>query len=242
MATTKWHIDEAEWYADTLAHWTSSEIESHDNEGVLGGWGEVDVEDAKGSLAFIRKNLTDGAPIDEPIAGLSALDCGAGVGRVTESVLARVAESVHLVEVSDRLLQQAQAKPQLQAAGERLRFEQASLREFAPPENSYNLVWAQWVLGHLTCNDVVGLLNRCRQALRPDGAIVVKDNIAAPGDCDVAGKYLLDKENAAVIRSNRHLTSLFKLAQLKVSKVELQSGFPADLHPVKMYWLVPIGS
>ena len=103
-----WHMDEAEWYAIVVQHWTSSKIEAHDNEGVLGGWGEVDTEDAKGSLAFIRQCL--GAPVEEPIAGYRALDCGAGVGRVTGNVLLHVAEQVHLVEVSERLLTQAQEK------------------------------------------------------------------------------------------------------------------------------------
>lgn len=101
-------MDEAQWYAKTLAHWTSSNIEAHDNEGVLGGWGEVDTEDAKGSLAFIQQMLTDGATIPAPITGFRAADCGAGVGRVTGNVLLHVAETVQLVEVSERLLGQAQ--------------------------------------------------------------------------------------------------------------------------------------
>ena len=85
-----WHMDEAEWYASTLAHWTSSNIENDDNEGVLGGWGEVDEEDAKGSLAFARQCLS--VPAEAPMAGFHALDCGAGVGRVTGNVLLHVAE------------------------------------------------------------------------------------------------------------------------------------------------------
>lgn len=106
---TKWHMDETAWYEMVVAHWTSSAIEAHDNEGVLGGWGEVDVEDAKGSLAFVQQCL--GLPrLDEPMAGYRALDCGAGVGRVTGNVLLNVAERVHLVEVSERLLTQAQEK------------------------------------------------------------------------------------------------------------------------------------
>jgi hypothetical protein len=106
----EWHMDEQEWYASTLAHWTGTAIQDHDNEGVLGGWGEVDVEDAKGSLPFVAQSLNACAPIEAPIKGFRALDCGAGVGRVTESVLLHVAEQVHLVEVSDRLLRQAATK------------------------------------------------------------------------------------------------------------------------------------
>lgn len=234
-------MDEAAFYAETIAHWTSAAITSDDNEGVLGGWGEVDEEDAKGSLAFLAHHLQNGKPWSAPIANYRALDCGAGVGRVTDNVLLHVAEQVHLVEVSDKLL--AQAKEKLSANATRIELEQASLREFAPPPNSYNLVWAQWVLGHLTDTDVVGLLHRCRLALRPDGVVAVKDNTATPSECDQCGnRYLLDTENAAVIRTHNHMRHLYKLAGLKLVRSEVQTGFPEDLHPVRMYWLVPAES
>ena len=166
---------------------------------------------------------------------------------------------------------------QLAEHSSRIECERASLREFAPPPNSYNLVWAQWVLGHLTDTDVVGLLSRCRAALRPGGAVGVKDNTAEKRDCDQGGgRYLLDEENAAVIRSHKHMQTLYKLAGLKLAHWTLQTGyaprlrtaphappgirpvaarlsswltavharpfrsFPEDLHPVRMYWLVPI--
>jgi protein N-terminal methyltransferase len=105
----EWHMDEGEWYATTIAHWTGN-IKDDDNDGVLGGWGEVDVEDAKGSFAFACECLRDGATIASPIQGYRALDCGAGVGRVTKDVLIRVAENVELVEVSDKLLSQAKVQ------------------------------------------------------------------------------------------------------------------------------------
>jgi len=144
---------------------------------------------------------------------------------------------VHLVEVSKALLAQAEAK--LRPYADRIQLEQASLRVFAPQPAAYDLVWAQWVLGHLTDTDVVGLLARCRSGLRPSGAVVVKDNTAPPNDCDIDGKYLLDTENAAVIRTHAHLRSLFKLAGLKMARSAVQENFPEDLHAVRMYWLVP---
>lgn len=86
-------------------------------------------------------------------------------------------------------------------------------------------MWAQWVLGHLTDSDVVGLLARCRAGLRQGGALVVKDNTASAADCDqCGGHYLLDEENAAVIRSHAHLKSLFKLAGLKLAQNATQTG------------------
>ena len=234
-------MDEEQFYAETIKHWTSTAIADDDNEGVLGGWGEVDAEDAKGSLAFLAHHLNNKEQLTAPRAGFRALDCGAGVGRVTENVLLHVAEQVHLVEVSDRLLVQAEKK--LAAHAGRFELTQASLREFAPPPHSYDLVWAQWVLGHLTDTDVVRLLSRCRAALRPNGAVAVKDNTAVPSDCDQMGnRYLLDVENAAVIRTHAHMLTLYKLAGLKLARSEVQQNFPEDLHPVRMYWLLPVAA
>lgn len=233
-----WYMDEEAWYAETLKHWQNS-VSHESDDGVLGGWAEVDPLDVKGSIAFVGGLLRGGcAPIKAPLAGLRALDLGAGIGRVADGVLLKVAERVTLVEVSAALIGQARVRLAEHAA--RVEFVESSLRTFAPEPGSYDLVWAQWVLGHLTDTDVVGLLSRCRGALRPGGAIVVKDNNAPPSECDaVAGKYLLDDENAAVIRSHGHLQNLCRKAGLRVATVALVTDFPDDLFAVRMYWLTP---
>ena len=75
-------------------------------------------------------------------------------------------------------------------------------------------------------------LERCT----PDGLIVF-GNASRIGE--TARKYLLDEENAGVIRTHNHMRSLFKLAGLKMERSEVQQNFPKDLHPVRMYWLLP---
>ena len=230
-----WHMDEAAWYDTVVTHWTKA-VSAEDNDGVLGGWGCVDEEDARGSLAFLAQTL--GVPAAQwPIAGYRALDCGAGIGRVTGAVLLKSSERVHLVEVSEALLAQAAVKLSEHAA--RIECSQTSLRDFAPPAGSYNLVWCQWVLGHLTDRDVVALLHRCRSALRPGGALFVKDNAAPSKQCPYDGKYMLDEENAGVIRTHNHLWALARAAGFKLSKTALQTNFPEGLYPVRMYCFVP---
>lgn len=234
---TYWHMDEAVWYESVLEHWKAHVTADHD-DGVLGGYGSIDEVDAKGSLAFTAEwvRREDGGPGVVP--GTRALDCGAGIGRVTGGVLLNLCEQVHLVEVSEPLLTQAQRN--LAHFGRRVEFTQASLRAFAPPADAYDLVWAQWILGHLTDRDVVALLERCRAALRPGGAVVVKDNNSAPADsAGTGGRYVLDEENHAVIRSYRHMRSLFAAAGLKVERVQRQEGFPEELYAVRMFLLRP---
>ena len=75
------------------------------------------------------------------------------------------------------------------------------------------------------------LLVRCRAALRAGGAIVIKDNTSAPSECEAGnGNYLLDVDNAAVIRTYAHL---------RVVDAEQQFGFPRELHDVRMLLLMP---
>uniref|UniRef100_A0A7S0LJ52 Alpha N-terminal protein methyltransferase 1 n=1 Tax=Coccolithus braarudii TaxID=221442 RepID=A0A7S0LJ52_9EUKA len=246
-----WHVPEEEWYASTLAHWTT-QVQAETNDGVLGGYGDIHSVDSSGSLDFIAawhagrlpaggesgRHAGTAARELSPIPHARALDCGAGIGRVSDGVLLHVCEHVELVEVSPALLESARSR--LARYAPRVSYTSASLREFEPPAGAFDLVWLQWVLGHLTDTDVLALLRRCRASLRTSGAIVVKDNNAVPSDCEEGNpNYCIDTENASVCRSHAHLRALFKRAKLRVINCEQQLGFPRELHAVRMYLLVP---
>ena len=231
-----WHVDEAEWYESTLKHWTTA-VSSESDDGVLGGFGSIDAVDVEGSLKFLAEWHGDGTVLPRP--GTCALDCGAGIGRVSEGVLLKAFEKVRLVEVSANLLARAEEKLGASHAPGRCEFVAASLREYEPAAGSVDVAWVQWILGHLTDNDVLRLLQRCRTALRPGGAVIVKENNAVPSACEQRGIYTLDEPNANVIRSHGHHLTLFKLAGLKVVRFKVQEGFPDELHAVRMYLLVP---
>lgn len=46
------------------------------------------------------------------------------------------------------------------------------------PGCQYDLVWIQWCVGHLTDDQLVELLARCRDSLTSDGLIVIKENLS----------------------------------------------------------------
>ena len=96
-----WHVDEQAWYESTLLHWKTA-VSAESDDGVLGGYGSIDSVDTEGSLEFLSTNRQfaswhSGGSL--PLPGTRALDCGAGIGRVSEGVLLKVCETVQLVEV-----------------------------------------------------------------------------------------------------------------------------------------------
>jgi protein N-terminal methyltransferase len=126
-------------------------------DGVLGGFGHLTPVDVRDSNAFLRELRSDfpGICFD------SAVDCGAGVGRVTKNLLLQNCRTVTLVEQSPRLL--AAARDYLGPIDEEksviyvqqglqvsisiisplLSKYSGSFQEFCPEENSYDLIWIQ---------------------------------------------------------------------------------------------------
>jgi protein N-terminal methyltransferase len=51
------------------------------------------------------------------------------------------------------------------------------LEDWQPEEGvKYDLIWIQWCVGHLTDEQLIHFLGRCKTALKEGGVIVVKEN------------------------------------------------------------------
>jgi protein N-terminal methyltransferase len=95
------------------------------------------------------------------------------IGRVTEGLLLPMTENLDVVEPIAKFtvaLREKQGVRQVFTMG---------LEEWQPEEGvQYDLVWAQWCLGHLTNEQLEQWLERCKMVLTPGtGVIVVKENI-----------------------------------------------------------------
>lgn len=129
-----------------------------------------------------------------------ALDLGAGIGRVTSDVLLPLFDHVDLVESSSHFLEKAQKASArwrgIADSSKGLRFYKAGLQYFDPASPSglfgkagaedlaegYDVIWLQWVAGHLGQDDLVAFLQRCQKALRASppedrAVIVLKENV-----------------------------------------------------------------
>lgn len=83
-------------------------------------------------------------------------------------------------------------------------------------------------VGHLTDRDLANFLFRCKRALRPNGVIVLKDNMARQG-CK------LDPIDSSISRHLDVMRVIITKAGLEVLAVERQEGFPDIIMPV---WMV----
>ncbi|CAI5958809.1 unnamed protein product [Closterium sp. NIES-65] len=225
-----------EWYDKGVKYWECVEASV---DGVLGGYGAVSSTDAAGSAAFLHEVY--GAQLDAARSQgrpLVALDCGAGIGRVTKEFLLHVFNEVDLVEPVRHFIDAARdhlASPPSSAASpaashRAVNFFCCPLQEFSPDAGRYDVVWVQWCIGHLTDADLIAFLHRCLAGLRPGGIIVLKENTCQKG-------FVLDKADSSVTRSDAYFRDLFKQANLQLLKSKVQRGFPSELFVVKMYAL-----
>ncbi|KAI9275454.1 alpha-N-methyltransferase NTM1 [Phascolomyces articulosus] len=234
-------MNRPDWYNNAQKYWTSVDATV---DGMLGGFATVDPIDVKGSLGFVNEfvNGVRGANNvmrKEPmITNGYACDCGAGIGRVTKNFLLKVPfQHVDLVEQAPNFVQQAKDTYL------RNEIEQdivkdvkcQGLQDFSPTEGKYDLIWCQWVLGHLTDDDLISFFTRCMKGLKPHGLIGIKENNSSKD-------YIIDEEDSSVTRPNDSLKYIFNKAGLEVIKEEIQQGLPAGLFTVRMYMLKPIQS
>lgn len=214
-----------------LTYWNSI---SPNVDGMLGGYPQISRIDLRGSANFLAK-LRRQHPETSP-GPLRGVDCGAGIGRVTAGFLSKVCEVVDVVEPVEKFAREV-VGAEMMGKGRVGEVFVVGLEEWRPAAKTYGLVWNQWCLGHLTDRQMVGYLERCREAVVPTGWIVVKENMSTDRD----GADIFDEMDSSVTRTDGKFQQLFRQARLKVVKTELQTGFPKGLYPVRTYALRPDG-
>ena len=159
-----------------------------------------------------------------------ALDCGAGIGRVTKLLLTTLFDRVDMVEQNEEFLNTAPSYLGQQAAKvDKLIC--CGLQAFTPQSARYNVIWCQWVLGHLVDSDFIAFLQRCKQGLKEDGIIVIKENTNSNAGVD------FDEKDSSFTRSKDAYVELMLRSGLKIIKEEKQKNFPKDIYDVWMFAL-----
>ncbi|CAK4686746.1 hypothetical protein LEN26_005805 [Aphanomyces euteiches] len=217
----------AVWYTSGAEYWENEENCPPNDQGVLGGYGHISPVDVEGSSAFLDHIQTLRPAMQRNLA----IDCGCGVGRVVKNLLLPRYTAVDCLEQSQRLLQTIPSY----VGPEKARIRNLycmGMQDFDPKPGSYDLIWCQWVLGHLTDVDFVAFLKRCQAALAPGGVICIKENAINEGV-----PYYVDKDDSSLGRSSVYYKSIFRQAGLTLLAETKQEGFPDELYPVITYAL-----
>jgi protein N-terminal monomethyltransferase len=86
------------------------------------------------------------------------------------------------------------------------------------------------LIGYLTDKDLLAFLSRCRDGLKENGVIVLKDNVAREG-------CIFDLSDSSVTRNMDIFQSLIRKSGLVVLGQQKQDGFPEQCVPVWMFAL-----
>ncbi|KAB8076997.1 alpha-N-methyltransferase NTM1 [Aspergillus leporis] len=222
-------------HAASIRYWNSVPANANVMLGMLGNYPWYTRIDLRGSKSFLSKvrRLVPRCPTEGKLK--QGVDCGAGVGRVTEGFLSHVCETVDAVEPVEKFTQVMQESV-LKKAGVVGDIYTVGLEEWYP-EKKYDLIWTQFCVGHLTDAQLVEYFVRCRQHLTDSGLVVVKENMST----DPNGLDMYDEEDSSVTRTDEKFKEIFRLAGLAVITSELQLGFPKNfkLLPVRFYALRP---
>ncbi len=211
------------YYSNAAKYWSNI---SPTVEGMLGGFGKVSPTDIDGSARFLKAVIKESG-----CATNRACDCGAGIGRITKHLLKRHFDVVDLVEQNAAFLDKAKDYLGPEHRGDLIN---KGLQDFEPAKATYDVVWCQWVLGHLTDDDLAAFLRRCANSLTAEsGVLVVKENVTSSGEVEA------DDEDSSVTRPEALLRTIFDRADLEIVREAKQQKFPKELYPVMMYALRP---
>merc|ERR1712168_100848 len=223
MGAKIFKMDNPEFYQKGKSYWDNIPATV---DGMLGGFGSISSTDIAGSSKFLASVVKE---LNIDLEYKRALDCGAGIGRITKNFLCKKFDIVDMVESNSEFLDRARdyigedekKVDQLICSG---------LEDFIPEPKLYNVIWCQWVLGHLQDEDLILFFKRCKEGITENGIFFVKENITH-GCCE------FDHTDSSLTRTEKAIEECMQLAGLRILKKELQENFPKKLFDVYMYAL-----
>ncbi|VDK42451.1 unnamed protein product [Anisakis simplex] len=211
-------------YEKAEAYWASV---SCDVDGMLGGFAHLHLPDMSDSKKFISNLKAKNYLMNYE----RAIDCGCGIGRITKHLLLPIFKTVDMVDVTENFI--AESSKYIGADDKRVgqKFV-CGLQDFEPLEHYYDLIWVQWVTGHLTDEDFMRFFRRCKDGIREGGCIVLKENVSSSED-----RYDFDPEDSSWTRPKDRIVELLRRAGLTILNSRKQAHFPRGMLDVYMFAL-----
>lgn len=218
-----------DFYENAKQYWSQV---SPTIDGVLGGLSIVDSTDIQGSTNFLNELFKmKPTPLKQ-----RALDCGAGIGRVTKNLLLNFFSSVDLVEQDEHFVRKAKDYLSIngKSNGKIGTIFNEGLQSFEPKNMHYDIIWCQWVLAHLTDDDLHEFFKRCASGLALNGCLVIKENFTPVGD------FSIDSTDSSVTRSLRVTKQILESSGYRIIRTVKQKHFIQGLFPVYTIACKPI--
>jgi len=213
--------EERDFYKNAVKYWT--EIPAND-QGMLGGYQSISPIDIHSSKNFLSPFLKI---CGGRVGTNRVLDCGAGIGRISKNLFLPLFVKVDMVELNGDFIEQAKTEFAALPDGSKLdRCFVSGLQDFTPNPGEYDVIWSQWVLGHLTDDHLVEFFRRCKAGLAPNGMMVVKENVSK--------NLEFDDLDSSFTRPLSLLKDLIHRSGFRILKDEKQKKFPKDLFEVRM--------
>jgi len=206
-------------YEKTKDYW-----ENCDNtiEDMLGGNPQVNEIDIKTSSELLEGLIKSGK-----LNSGRVIDCGAGIGRITNSVLQNYFSEVDLVEMNRNFVEFGK---QFFRENKKVKdFYCSALQEFRF-EKKYDCIWIQWCIENLEDDDLDIFLSNCHQNAEDNGLVIVKENITQQGN-------YYSSEDFSKVRSDISFKEIFQRNGFKIVKHFHHPNWPKDLLKVSVFVL-----
>lgn len=208
-------------YAEFLANnATASENGWHSIDGTTATWsskaptvaGMLDDNTDVNDVDLAHSNQILSSIFKQKIPNSSCLDVAAGIGRVTKYCLSNYFDQIDLCEPNTNFLKASEEFLAGFNIGDRY---PSPIQDFQFTKK-YDCVWVQWCCGFATDESLVGFLNRCYAALKPDGVLIIRDNASSS---DFSWAY--DPEDGTLYRTKEMYEACVSCSKFKTSKSAL---------------------
>ena len=221
-----------DWYKKREEHWASKEPTLLS---VLGGFENSHLPDVKCSC-----ELLNGLILSKQLNPGTSLDCGAGIGRVTEYVLCNFFKEIDLVEKDKKFIEKCKIKFK---GNDKIKNIYMSPLESFKFEKNYDLIWVQWCLENLEDEDLEPFLNKCYEHLNDNGIIIVKENLYNFDEDEKKEKKEKNNEfnysdlDYSKQRPDAFYINLFIKNKFKIKLHFLNPNWPEEMMPLCVYVL-----
>jgi protein N-terminal methyltransferase len=243
-----------EWYQRQVAHWDTI-AEKQDGSGLTydamvgGTFSEFDIRDSEQFLLKLMGKFSS-------TSGLVALDCAAGIGRVSRELLLHYFSEVDLLEPSQSLIDEARRhllkQPTMDSKNKEhpldhravnffpVKFHEHRWNDFP---HRYDVIWIQWALDKLLDSHAVEMLQSARSSLRTnESLLILKENICSV--CTGEGGYpdgFQTDDEPTITRSLEYLkANIITPAEFEIVDLAVQMDLDPELYPIYLLALRPM--